>query len=178
MNLLLVYFVCAVVTFGVGWYYVMHFDSFCEEAFNSFRLKSKEVTDEMGRYYENHIKVYQPIVRIAGIQSAALSGSCFLFLRAGIRTEYFRILMLVAMGLLLVVIAEGWRIWFMTIVKEPLYIETDTTEEAQRQFEALKQRLYKRSTRHYIGIKRILYMQTIVNGLMIVSTILYFFWLA
>ncbi|MGL4738144.1 MAG: hypothetical protein ACRCW2_11905 [Cellulosilyticaceae bacterium] len=178
MNTLLFYFACAVVTFGVSWYYVVNYEAFCHEAFASFRLHSKEEADEMGRYYENSIKVYQPIVRMACIQSASLSASCFLLVAAGLRGGIMLFLMILQMVCLLIVVAEGWYIWFMTIAKEKMYFETDTTEEAERHFEALKKKLLIRNFKNYKWIKRMLYGGVGINGTLLIAVILYFFTLS
>lgn len=175
MSMLLFYFTCAVVTFGVNWYYVIYFEEFCNEAFSSFRLHSKEESDEMGTYYENSIKVYQPIVRMACIQSAALSSVCFLLLEAHLRNNYFMALMVIGMCLLLYVISEGWYIWFYIIAKEKLYFETDTLEEAERWFMQLKASIYHRNMRNKKKLKLILKLGVGIDALILISVILYFF---
>lgn len=178
MNTVLFYFACAVATYGVGWYYVVNFESFCEEAFEAFRLDSKEKQDEMGTYYENNIKVYQPIVRMACIQSAALSGICFLLLKAELRTTYFMTLMLIGMVILVYVISEGWYIWFCVIAKEKLYFQTQTIEEAQIRFDQTKKQIWQRNMKHKKRLKRIMYVGVSVNGMLLVSVILHFFMLS
>lgn len=175
MNTLLFYFACAVVTFGVSWYYVINYEAFCQEAFALFRLQSKEESDEMGRYYENSIKVYQPIVRMACIQSASLSASCFLLVAAGLRGGLMMILTILQMACLLIVIVEGWYIWFMTIAKERMYFETDTREEAQRYFETVKKKLFLRNFKNYKWVKRMLYGGVGINATILIGVILHFF---
>lgn len=175
MNSLLFYFACAVVTFGVSWYYTVNYEEFCQEAFASFSLHSKEEADEMGRYYENSIKVYQPIVRMACIQSASLSASCFLIVASDLRGSAIMFLMVFQMACLLIVVAEGWYIWFITIAKEKMYFESDSIEEAEHYFEKLKQKLLLRNLKNHKRIKRMLYGGVWINGMILVGVIFHFF---